>query len=82
MRSSRVRSLDPAAAYTDGVHLRDFGSLTLDAAIASEARFHTLMTQGVSRIPPAVRARLAPADLFASIRRAALETLCSQVSIP
>jgi anaerobic ribonucleoside-triphosphate reductase len=79
---ARARSLDPAAAYTDGVHLRDFGSLTLDAALASEARFHTLMTQGVSRIPTTVRARLSPADLFAAVRRAALETLCSQVSIP
>ena len=78
----RARSLDPSAPYTDGVHLREFGSLTLDAAIASEARFHTLMTQGVSRIPPAVRARLAPADLFAALRRAALETLCAQVSVP
>jgi len=79
---ARARSLDPAAPYTDGVHLRDFGALTLDAAIASEARFHTLMTQGASRIPSTVRARLAPADLFAAIRKAALETLCAQVSVP
>jgi ribonucleoside-triphosphate reductase len=77
----RARSFEPAA-YTDGVHLRDFGSLSVDAAIASEARFHTLMTQGASRIPPAVRAGLTPPDLFAAIRRAALETLCAQVSIP
>jgi ribonucleoside-triphosphate reductase len=78
----RARSLDPAASYTEGVHLRDFGSLSLDAAIASEARFHTLMTQGAARVPSTVRARLAPADLFAAIRRAALETLCAQVSVP
>jgi len=77
-----ARSIDPPAPYSDGVHLRDFGSLSLDAAIASEARFHTLMTQGASRIPPSVRSRLAPADLFAAVRRAALETLCAQVSVP
>ena len=78
----RARSLDPATPYTDGVHLRDFGSLSLDAAISSEARFHTLMTQGAARVPAALRARLAPADLFAAIRRAALETMCAQVSVP
>ena len=78
----RARSLDPSATYTEGVHLRDFGSMSLDAAIASEARFHTLMTQGAARVPAGVRARLSPADLFAAIRRAALETLCAQVAVP
>ena len=77
-----ARALDPAMTYTDGVHLRDFGSLTLDAAIGSEARFHTLMTQGTSRIPREIRARLSPPELFAAVRHAALETLCSQVSLP
>ncbi len=78
----RARAFDPAASYTEGVHLRDFESLSLDAAIASEARFHTLLTQGTSRIPPEVRSRLSPPELFAAIRRAALETLCAQVSVP
>lgn len=78
----RARVPAPAAPYTDGFHVRDFETLSLDEAIASEARFHTLMTHGVSRVPPGVRARLAPADLFAAIRRAALETLCAQVSVP
>jgi ribonucleoside-triphosphate reductase len=77
-----ARSLDPSTPYTGGVHLREFGPLTLDAAVAAEARFHTLMTQGASRIPPAVRSRLSPPELFAAIRHAALETLCSQVSVP
>ncbi|HTF55699.1 MAG TPA: anaerobic ribonucleoside-triphosphate reductase [Planctomycetota bacterium] len=79
---ARARSLEAGPAYTDGVHLRDFGSMTADEGIASEARFHTLMTQGTARVPPETRARLAPPELFALLRRAALETLCAQVSVP
>jgi hypothetical protein len=56
--------------------------MSADEGIASEARFHTLMTQGTARVPPEARARLAPAELFALLRRAALETLCAQVSVP
>jgi len=83
---ARARGLDghlgPASGYTEGVHLRDFGTMTPDEGIASEARFHTLMTQGAARVPAALRATLGPPELFALLRHALSETLCSQVAIP
>ncbi|MBI4564024.1 MAG: hypothetical protein HY716_04935 [Planctomycetes bacterium] len=81
---ARARGLEaqlgPMSGYTAGVHLRSFPDV--EAGLASEARFHTLLTQGAALLPASARASLTPARLLDHLRTVYVGTSCAQVSIP